>query len=110
MQITVGNDFDISTIILQIEDAEDGNATYETLKDKITIEGLPENYSTPGEYKITIKYTDNDNNTTEKIFTLRIVEQSMLWIYIVIGVAGVAVLGGIIVLIVFISRRRYTRI
>lgn len=110
LQITVGNDFDISTIILQIEDAEDGNATYETLKDKITIEGLPENYSTPGEYKITIKYTDNDNNTTEKIFTLKIVEQSMLWIYIVIGVAGVAVLGGIIVLIIFISRRRYTRI
>ena len=110
LQITVGGTFDISTIISQIEDAEDGNANYETLKDKITIEGLPENYNTPGEYKIKIRYADADNNQTEKVFTLKIVEQSKVWIYIVIGIASAVFVAGIVVLIVFLVKRRYTRI
>ena len=110
LKIAVGGDFDISTIITRVEDIEDGNANYETIKDKITIEGMPADFNTPGEYKITISYKDSDNNQVSKVFTLKIVEQSKVWIYIVIGVGSAAVVAGLVVLIVFLVRRRYTRI
>lgn len=110
LQIVVGDTFDISSIFSQIEDAEDGSFDYETLKDKIIIEGLPEDFETPGEYKITIRYADNDNNQTEKEFTLKIVQPSKAWIYVLIGFGSAIVVAGITILIIFLSRRRYTRI
>ena len=110
VSITVGKGFNIEDLISAIQDEEDGSLTYEQIKDKITVVGMPEDLSVPGEYKITISYADSDGNQTQKEFTLKVVEPSTLWIWILVGVGGAIVLTLIIVLIIFIRRKRYLRV
>ena len=110
LTITVGKGLNIQDIISQVQDAEDGSLTYEQIKDKIVVTGMPEDLSVPGEYKITISYADSDGNQTQKEFTLKVVEPSTLWIWILVGVGGAIVLTLLIVLIIFLNRRRYLRI
>ena len=110
LTITVGKGFNIKDIISQIQDDEDGTLTYEQIKDKITIVGMPEDLSIPGEYKITISYLDSDGNPTQSEFTLSVVEPSMAWMWILIAVGGTVGLALIVVLIIAIKRRRYMRI
>ncbi len=105
-----GQTFNMDTIISQIQDDEDGNLTYEQIKEKLQVSGMPEDMSVVGEYNVTVTYFDNDGNKAETTFKIIIREPSKAWIYVLIGVGGALVVAGVVILIIFISRRRYTRI
>ena len=100
----------LKALNLKIKDDEDGDLTYEQVKDKLVITGMPEDLNVVGEYKITISYADSDGNQTQNEFTLKVVEPSMAWMWILIAVGGGVGFALLVILIIAIKRRRYMRI
>ena len=111
LNIMTGEEFDIYSFISQIQDTEDGNISSElNLNTSLVISGLPEDTNKAGTYNIKITYTDSDGNIAEQNFQLVITAPSRAWLWIVIGVSSAVGVAGITILIVFLVKRRYTRI